>query len=70
MTLPDDIDDAYELLQRKAVALDAALDAIEAEQAKGRSGYASCLRAQKLLDEFKEFSRVLSARIEEARNTL
>lgn len=70
MMIPDDPDDAYELLNQKAAALDTALDAVEAEQAKGRSGYAAVQRAQQIAEVLKEFGRVVAERIAEARRTL
>lgn len=70
MTIPDDLDDAFALLQQKAQVLDAALDATEAEQAQGRSGHAAYLKARQIAEEFKELSRVVVTRIEEARRTL
>lgn len=70
MTIPDDLDDAFALLQQKAQVLDAALDATEAEQAEGRTGYAAYVRAQKIAEELKELSRVVVSRIEEARRSL
>lgn len=70
MTMPEDVDDAYALFQRKAAALDAALGETENEQADGRSGYAAYKRAEALAAELHEFSRVLAERIEEVRRTL
>ena len=70
MTIPDDLDEAFALLQQKAHVLDAALDATEAEQAQGRSGHAAYLKARQIAEEFKELSRVVVTRIEEARRTL
>lgn len=70
MTIPDDLDDAFALLQQKAQVLDAALDATEAEQAEGRSGYGAYVKAREIAEEFKELSRVVVTRIEEARRTL
>lgn len=70
MTIPDDLDDAFELLQQKAQVLDAALDATEAEQAQGRSGHASYIKARQIAEELKELSRIVVNRIEEARGSL
>lgn len=70
MEVPDDIDDAFALFKAKAEALDAALDATEAEQAAGRSGYASYLHAQKLSEDVNHFGRELARRIDEARSKL
>lgn len=68
--MPDDIDDANEIFQQKVRDLDAVLDAVDAEQARGRSGYAAVQRAQQVAEELKEFGRELAARIAEARRTL
>lgn len=70
MTIPDDLDDAFALFSQKAAALDAALNATEAEQARGRTGHQLFLQAQHLADDLKEFGRILAGRIEEARRTL
>lgn len=70
MTIPQDLDEAFALLNQKAAELDAALDATEAEQASGRTGHQAYLHARRLADELNEFGRVLTARIEEARRTL
>lgn len=70
MTIPQNLDEAFALLNQKAAELDAALDATEAEQAAGRTGHQAYLRARQLADELNEFGRVLTARIEEARRTL
>lgn len=70
MKMPNDIDDANEIFQRKVINLEAAMDAVEAEQAKGRSGYAAVQRAQRIAEELKEFGRELAERIAEARRTL
>lgn len=70
MMIPDDLDDAYALLQQKAQILDAALDATEAEQAQGRSGHAAYVHARQIAEELKELSRVVVNRIEEARRAL
>ena len=70
MPIPDDLDDAFALLEQKAQMLDAALNATEAEQAEGRSGYAAYIKSRQIAEEFKELSRVVVTRIEEARRTL
>lgn len=70
MTVPDDIDEAYEMFDDKVAALNAAIRATEVEQSEGRTGHRAYLHAQQLEDELKEFSRKLSARIDEALRTL
>ena len=70
MTVPPDLDDAYVLFKQKAADLDAALDAVAAEQATGRSGLALYKRAEALSQELNQFGRVLGERIEEALRAL
>lgn len=70
MLMPDDIDDAYEHFLWKSAQIDAALELIEAEQAKGRSGHAAVLRAESLAEDLKQFAALLAKRIAEARGAL
>ena len=68
--MPDDIDDANEIFRQKVSELDAAMNAVDAEQARGRSGYAAVRNAQQIAEELKEFGRELAERIAEARRAL
>jgi hypothetical protein len=68
--IPDNIDDAYDLFNQKAAALEEALSATEAEQASGRTGHQAYLHARQLGDDLKEFARLLTERIDKALKTL
>lgn len=70
MTIPADIDEAYELFNQKAAALEEALSATETEQASGRTGHKAYLHARQLSDELKEFARLLAERLDEAIRTI
>jgi hypothetical protein len=61
--MPEDLDDAIALFDEKSAALDAAVKAVEEEQARGRSGVTAYSRAAMLQHALREFGQRLQARI-------